>query len=845
MGFNSYTQTMCIDKAVDFSAKQVIRAENPSQVVTYSSKCVNRLSEIVKSMNVSYSTSIKKGTVEVAGSSNTINEDKIKESDINAVVSVKVVNQTTIVDETATFKKVDGILPGTADFNDRFGDCFISGFIEGGDFNGIVSMRVLDRSKTDDVTAKIKKSLSSSGGSAGDFTLDMDSFSTQAHTSDVGQETETTVSVAWMGGGQIKDPAAPWNMTSVYAAAAAFPSKVALTPQKTWAILTKYKANRSFVETYAKDRFSPLEYDAIASYTAELFDNYMEYKQLLKLVEDMIANPKSYQAQVYKTNSIPVVVPTLIAVKGAFRVEMNKIVQAVDVLSRDPHALRRNTSLDAEPADDLVRRIVRSAMGGSVATQYQVPQPPASAPPAEPATTTAPLDQSSSATDTSAAAGVGGASPPIDANFNTAAGGGAIPPPAPDASAFEPKAMIAPEIWSDLLPAATDSTATIGDAAPISKMPSSLAQYFPPPPDKDTSDLKERGATPVAEDKLQVLSAVVGVADVTDKLNKMINDNKLTFQASAVAGLLSGAYPPPSDIFIYLTFIYQYGIQPMHICIAKSETSSGSTDSTKTYSVTKESTEFDLVKPSTWNADTWSITALVYGAKLYNGTDLLSKVQQGIRTNYDGGKGERWIPSIDNDFVGGDPWGGMSKTTVVFYQIAENGSMHNTVGLEKRDRCRLTDRRIPDPFDSLTVQVPVMNAGLKPKCTRISTRDFRIIGTSNEVPFLRFANGVKFVFQTDGNVCCYQDLNGQQQFKWGVHNTAVNKDMTGGILQWQSDNKLCGYTSSGECIACVNAGGGITDVNAIPGEIVFSDQPPYLEMGLYENGMFRQTWKAV
>ena len=41
-------------------------------------------------MNISHSTSIKKGTVEVAGNGNSINEEKIKTSDINAVVSVKV-----------------------------------------------------------------------------------------------------------------------------------------------------------------------------------------------------------------------------------------------------------------------------------------------------------------------------------------------------------------------------------------------------------------------------------------------------------------------------------------------------------------------------------------------------------------------------------------------------------------------------------------------------------------------------------------------------------------------------------------------------------------------------------
>jgi hypothetical protein len=91
MGFNSYTQSICCDGAVSFSNKQVKKDSGTSQVVSYSSKCVARLSDIVKSMNVSYSTSIKKGAVDIAGSNTAINEDKIKESDINAVVSVKVV----------------------------------------------------------------------------------------------------------------------------------------------------------------------------------------------------------------------------------------------------------------------------------------------------------------------------------------------------------------------------------------------------------------------------------------------------------------------------------------------------------------------------------------------------------------------------------------------------------------------------------------------------------------------------------------------------------------------------------------------------------------------------------
>jgi len=60
--------------------------------VSYSSRFVEKLSEVLDSMNISYSSSIKKGTVEISGNSSAVNEDKFKSSDLNAVVSVNVGN---------------------------------------------------------------------------------------------------------------------------------------------------------------------------------------------------------------------------------------------------------------------------------------------------------------------------------------------------------------------------------------------------------------------------------------------------------------------------------------------------------------------------------------------------------------------------------------------------------------------------------------------------------------------------------------------------------------------------------------------------------------------------------
>jgi hypothetical protein len=91
MGFNSYTQSPCIDKAVKVSLEESPdQKHSPPQIVSYSSRFVEKLSDILSAANVSYGASIKKGTVEIAGNAGIINEDNIKESDLNAVVTVRV-----------------------------------------------------------------------------------------------------------------------------------------------------------------------------------------------------------------------------------------------------------------------------------------------------------------------------------------------------------------------------------------------------------------------------------------------------------------------------------------------------------------------------------------------------------------------------------------------------------------------------------------------------------------------------------------------------------------------------------------------------------------------------------
>jgi hypothetical protein len=60
------------------------------------------------------------------------------------------------------------------------------------------------------------------------------------------RDTETTIAVNWSGGGSIKNPGDDWSIATLKRTAAAFPDLVAITPQRTYAILTKYTALESF-----------------------------------------------------------------------------------------------------------------------------------------------------------------------------------------------------------------------------------------------------------------------------------------------------------------------------------------------------------------------------------------------------------------------------------------------------------------------------------------------------------------------------------------------------------------------------------------------------------------------
>ena len=145
-----------------------------------------------------------------------------------------------------------------SEFTRVYGDSFISGFIEGGEFNALVSIKLKDRSTAKDISGQLKVQLDLKGASVdgeaeGGVNKENKSI-----------EGETTISVSWTGGGDIKnEEVKDWTLETLKKVALEFPEHVMACPMRTKyyfffrlprqplivcssAILTKYTGLKSF-----------------------------------------------------------------------------------------------------------------------------------------------------------------------------------------------------------------------------------------------------------------------------------------------------------------------------------------------------------------------------------------------------------------------------------------------------------------------------------------------------------------------------------------------------------------------------------------------------------------------
>jgi hypothetical protein len=333
----------------------------PSQTVTYTTRFVDRLSDVTEDMSVSASLSIKAGKVGGSGKGSFVDSDKFKESDLNFYISVKVVNQTINFKDPLVYNPMRSV--NKDNFREIYGDSFISGFVEGGEFNALVSMKILNKAKKSDIQAEAKVALT-----VGPVDVSGEAKLGIAR-SNIETNTETTIQVSWSGGGHIKPMEQQWDIQSLMAAAARFPDLVADCPQRTYAILTKYDSLRSFVAAKPAS-YTALQYENAQIYTSTLLDSFVSYKSLYKRLGEQIFGVQgklleiipwsdeeqkkvpTYSAAVIRMgakdpdtglypfqeseSNFDASIKGLSDARNAVRRQMARIVNEVDLMERDP-----------------------------------------------------------------------------------------------------------------------------------------------------------------------------------------------------------------------------------------------------------------------------------------------------------------------------------------------------------------------------------------------------------------------------------------------------------------------------------------------------------------------------
>ena len=99
------------------------------------------------------------GSIKVSG--HYLDTNTLKESDATYNITVSVDNQRLVVPEMTEFFPIDHIEPSR--FTEIYGDCFISGFIEGGLFNANIHLKKKEDKKEKDMGGEGSASINVSG----------------------------------------------------------------------------------------------------------------------------------------------------------------------------------------------------------------------------------------------------------------------------------------------------------------------------------------------------------------------------------------------------------------------------------------------------------------------------------------------------------------------------------------------------------------------------------------------------------------------------------------------------------------------------------------------------------
>ncbi|KAF7317712.1 hypothetical protein MKEN_00859000 [Mycena kentingensis (nom. inval.)] len=154
------------------------------------------------------------------------------------------------------------------------GDCFVSGFVDGGEFTALISLKVSDASVANIDAAKRR------------LQLQLDD-----HALVTGDGVEMKVIVEWRCGGAFEaPPEGKWTPKSIRGRAASFPQEALTYPLRVGAMITKYETLHNLQPVCNEHDITIPEYTNANAYAASLLNEYIGYKELLREIEQLRTN---------------------------------------------------------------------------------------------------------------------------------------------------------------------------------------------------------------------------------------------------------------------------------------------------------------------------------------------------------------------------------------------------------------------------------------------------------------------------------------------------------------------------------------------------------------------------
>ncbi|KAJ7065375.1 hypothetical protein C8F01DRAFT_743716 [Mycena amicta] len=300
MGFNSFTQELCLADAIVKTAssqKKDQRNASPSvehggsnvkvskqkvleanaaldQQVHSTVKFVSRYSELVDALGVSAASQIQHARGHYAAF---LNVDNFNDHHVDYLI--RVVASRPVPCSELTELDIIPNLP-KEEFSKIYGDSFISGFNEGGEFVALISVKLADPSHAN--IAAVKRQLEETM----DLTFRVGSETVAPDSRPLVLEGEFKT-VVQRRGGQISEAPSKWTLRDIREEAMAFAKHAFAYPVRLSPILTKYTTLRSFHVAKMQHAFVVPEYDRHGAnvHAEALLDAYVEYRAVAREIQ--------------------------------------------------------------------------------------------------------------------------------------------------------------------------------------------------------------------------------------------------------------------------------------------------------------------------------------------------------------------------------------------------------------------------------------------------------------------------------------------------------------------------------------------------------------------------------